>query len=130
MTAPISFDLFTTFNKEQLALWASSIPEGEAWDSEGRLLTHQDWPGYACVKTWDSEGRMLTHQDSSGYAYVNTWDSKGNRLAYRNSDGGYEVKYAVVTKEEYEEFLNPKPAKELTVAELEKLLGYSIKIVK
>ena len=43
-----------------------------------------------------------------GYWEETTYDEDGFEVTYKNSDGGYEIKYATVSEEEFNEYVNNK----------------------
>ena len=84
--------------------------------------------GFSYERTYDEKGNVLTYKDSNGFSCEITYDEKGNRLTYKNSNGTYIIRGKIVTKEEYESFINGTP--EYTMEELVSKLGYNFKIKK
>ena len=109
----------------------------------------------SCVEVYDERGYRLYFENSGGYWAKNIYDERDNQIYYENSDGGwgkseyderdnqtyYEDNYGYWSKSEYDErgnliyfedsdgeFLDNR-VKELTVEEIERLLGYKIKII-
>lgn len=103
---------------------------------------------------YDDKGYRIYFENSGGYWAKSEFDENGNVLYYVNSDGGWykseydergnevhcEDNYGYWSKSEYDErdnliyfedsdgeFLD-KRIKELTIKEIERLLGYKIKI--
>ena len=82
---------------------------------------------------YDERGNRSYYEDSKGYWSKSEYDKKDNEIYYENSRGYWE-------KNEYEEKDNviyfennigeiiDERVKELTIEEIEKLLGYKIKI--
>ena len=102
----------------KVAVWYYKNSNGywteRTYDSNGNELTYKNSNGFWSERTHDSNGNELTFKDSNGYWCESTYDSNGNELTYKNSDG--------VTR--------GFDAKELTVEEIQKELGYKIKIVE
>lgn len=68
------------------------------------------------IKLYHGNGKvaLLYYKNSNGYWNETTYDSNGNELTYKNSNGvtrGFSIK-------------------ELTIEEIQKELGYKIKIVE
>ena len=61
---------------------------------------------------YDEKGNMIYFENSSGYWAKSEYDENDNEIYYENSDG---------------EIIDDR-VKELTIEEIEKLLGYKIKI--
>ena len=64
------------------------------------------------VEVYNDKGYNIYLENSDGYWYKREYDKRGNQIYFENS---------------YGEFLDNR-VKELTVEEIEKLLGYKIKI--
>lgn len=93
-------------------------PDGTFWYKEGTEVLHKtdgpaiEWSGVA--KYWYLDGK-LHREDGPAIEWAG-----GTKSWYRNGERMTE-----------QEFLNQTaPAKELTVAEIEQLLGYRVKVVK
>ena len=66
-----------------------------------------------------------------GYWYERTYDEKGKPLTFKNSYGYYGIKGKIVTKEEFESFVNTPENPILSkIAELEKQLKELKKLIK
>ena len=66
----------------------------------------------AWFEVYDGKGNMIYFENSGGYWYKREYDEKGNEIYYEDS----------------EEKIVDNRLKELTVEEIEKILGYKIKI--
>ena len=84
------------------------------YDSNGNELTYKNSDGYWNETTYDSNGNELTYKNSYGFWEERTFDSNGNQLTYKDSNG----------------FTRAFSIKELTIKEIQKELGYKIKIVE
>jgi len=82
-------------------------------DNQGEVLTYENSNGEWCKYTRDDQGNELTYEDSDGFSSEHTYDKHGNELTYKDSDG---VKRGFI--------------KELTLDQIQKELGYKIKIVE
>ena len=67
-----------------------------------------------------NKGTQYYHKNSDVVAYVKieysdgswseaTYDENGDELTYKTSNGFYEIKGELVTKEEFEKFINRRP---------------------
>ena len=65
-----------------------------------------------CFEVYDEKGNAIYYENSNGFWVKREYDEKGNEIYYENSKG------KIISKRE----------KELTIEEIEKLLGYKIKI--
>jgi len=89
---------------------------------------------YATKKSeYDEKGNEICYEISNGYWQKREYDEKGNEIYYETSNGYWEKReYDEKGNETYFENRNgkiiDKRVKELTIEEIEKLLGYKIKI--
>jgi hypothetical protein len=90
--------------------------EFEVLDEKGNLIYGENSNGYWEKRKFDEQGNRIYWVNSDGYWNKREYDEQENEVYYENSDG------VIIDK-------RPN-AKELTIAEIEKLLGYQIKVVK
>ena len=111
--------------------WKNSDGDWEEYvhDAKGNVLTRKDSNGDWEEYVHDAKGNVLTCKDSNGFWCEYTRDADGNELTYKSSYGQYQIKDKLVTREEFEAFVNSPKTKELTIAEIEALLGHQVKIV-
>jgi len=102
----------------KLSLWYFKYSDGYwyeiTYDENGNAITFKNSNGYWYEHTYDENGKELTYRNSNGYWHESTYDENGNDLTYKNSNG-------------YERGFD---CKELTIEEIQKELGYKIKIVE
>ena len=87
-------------------------------------------------EVYDKKGNEIYCEDSKGFWSKSEYDEKGNRIYIENSEGYWEKSYYENSKGFWERsyFENSngkiidKRVKELTIEEIENLLGYKIKI--
>ena len=87
-------------------------------------------------EVYDEKGNRIYHENSNGYWYKWEYDKKGNEIYIENSEGYWEKSYFENSngywERSYFENSNGKiidnRVKELTIEEIEELLGYKIKI--
>ena len=84
----------------------------EVYDENDNLIYFENSDGYWFKKEYDEKGNMIYYENSEGSWFKKEYDERSNVIYYGNSDG---------------EFVDNR-VKELTVEEIEKLLGYKIKI--
>jgi len=89
----------------------------QEYDSNGNQTYFEDLTGSWYKIEYDSNGNQIYFENSTGYWTKNEYDSNNNLIYYENSAG-------------YVEDNRPKPAKEMTVSEIIKKLGYEVKIIK
>ena len=81
----------------------------------------------------NEKGNTIYYEDSDGYWSKSEYDEKDNTIYYENSDGywskwEYDEKDNVVYYEDSNGKVIDERVKELTIEEIENLLGYKIKI--
>ena len=103
------------------------------YDEKGNEIYCEDSNGYWIKSEYDENDNAIYQEDSKGYWSKRKYNEKGNVIYHENSKGYWE-------KREYDEEGNmiywensygkiiDKRVKELTIEEIEKLLGYKIKI--
>ena len=84
----------------------------EVYNEKGNEIYHENSEGYWSKKEYDKKDNMIYLEDSNGFWYKSEYDEKGNEI-YRENRNGKIIDNRV---------------KELTIEEIEKLLGYKIKI--
>lgn len=85
-------------------------------DSNGSRVVYIEFDnGYWSEGEYDANGYVVYGEDSEERWYKHEYDSDGNVLYAEYSDGS---------------IMDTRPKKELSIKEIEKLLGYSIKITK
>jgi len=84
----------------------------EVYDEKGKLSYYEESNGYWKKSEYDEKGNEIYLEDSDGFWEKREYDEKGNMIYFENNIGGI-IDYRV---------------KELTIEEIEKLLGYKIKI--
>ena len=126
----MNLKLFKTLNQEQRDTYGETIPDGKTNDSKGRVISSKAMAGGWAKFNYNESGRLtvsmysrgaweecvyseagylLKNIDSTGYWYSFTYDSEGHRLTSIDTYGSCKVKGKVVSREEYDAFINPKP---------------------
>ena len=82
------------------------------YDELGQQIYREYSDGYWYKKEYDEKGNQIYFEDSDGYWVKSEYNEKGNQIYFENSNGE----------------IVDKRIKELTIEEIEKLLGYKIKI--
>ena len=82
---------------------------------------------------YNVKGNEIYFEESNGYWSKSEYDEKGNEIYRENSDGNwakweYDEKGNEIYREDRKGIIIDKRVKELTIEEIEKLLGYKIKI--
>ena len=105
----------------------------EVYNEKDHLIYYEDSNGYWSKWEYDEKGNEIYFENSNNYWEKSEYDEKGNQIYYEDSNGYWD-------KREYNENGNEihyenskgeiidKRVKELTIEEIEKLLGYKIKI--
>ena len=105
----------------------------EVYDEKGNAIYFENGKGYWYKSEYNKKGNEIYFENSKGYWAKREYDEKGNQTYYEDSYGFWE-------KREYNEkgnmtyfenkngIITDKRVKELTIEEIEKLLGYKIKI--
>ena len=84
----------------------------EVYDEKGNVIYHEQSNGYWEKSEYDEKGNEIYYENSNGYWSKREYDEKGNEIYYENSEGK----------------IIDSRVKELTIEEIEKLLGHKIKI--
>ena len=82
------------------------------YDGKGNLIYHENSNGYWSKRKYDEKGYAIYYENSNGYWSKREYDENGKEIYYENSNGG----------------IIDNRVKELTIEEIEKLLGHKIKI--
>ena len=82
------------------------------YDEKGNVIYFEHSNGYWSKWKYNEKGNEIYYENSNGYWEKWEYDEKGNEIYWENSNGG----------------IIDKRVKELTIEEIEKLLGYKIKI--
>ena len=109
-------------------------------DAKRTILHREDGPAYTTIsddKFWYIDGKLhrvdgpaVIHNNGSEYWYVNGLQHKedGPAVVYKN---GYKEWWLHNVRMSEQEFLErTRPVEELTVAQIEQLLGKRVKIIK
>jgi len=109
----------------------------ELYDSNSNPIYYENSNGFWDRYEYDSNNNETYFENSRGYCSKRQYDSNNNEIYYENSDGSW-------IKREYDnnnnliyyenskgEITDKRPKKELTIKELEEMLGIkNIKIIK
>ena len=82
------------------------------YDEKGNVIYYESINGFWSKSEYDEKGNTIYLENSGGYWSKREYDEKGKRIYYENSGG---------------EIIDAR-VKELTIEQIEKLLGYKIKI--
>ena len=82
------------------------------YDEKGNAIYQEDSNDYWAKREYDEKGNVIYLENSKGFWEKSEYDEKGNRSYYENSRG----------------IIIDERVRELTIEEIEKLLGYKIKI--
>ncbi|MCK9320356.1 hypothetical protein [Methanoculleus sp.] len=104
------------------------------YDEKGNVIYHEDSEGYWSKRKYDEKGNAIYFENSSGYWDRWKYNEKGNDIYHENSDGywskgDYDEKGNEIYYENSNGKIIDRREKELTIEEIEKLLGYKIKII-
>ena len=105
----------------------------EVYDEKDNVIYYENSKGYWSKSEYDEKGNPIYLENSNNYWEKREYDEKGNMIYFENSDGFWvKSEYDEKGNEIYRENRNGKiideRVKELTIEEIEKLLGYKIKI--
>lgn len=82
------------------------------YDEKGNLVYYENSYGYWTEQEYNSKNKVIYYGDSEGYWFEKGYDEEGNEVYFEDSCG----------------YIVDNRTKELTVKEIESLLGYRIKI--
>ncbi len=85
----------------------------EVYNDKGYRIYYEESGGYWTKNKYDDKSNEIYYENSEGYWSKAEYDERDNRIYFEDSDG---------------EFIGNR-VKELTVNDIEKLLGYKIKII-
>ena len=105
----------------------------EVYDEKGNVIYCEEGNGFWIKREYNEKGNEIYSKDSDGYWYKREYDEKGNVIYFENRNGywekwEYNEKGNVIYFENSNGKIIDKRVKELTIEEIEKLLGYKIKI--
>jgi len=83
------------------------------YNENGKPLNFKNSNGYSYEFIYNENGNKIAYKNSNGYSYEFIYNENGNKIAYKNSDSYYTVKGKIVSKEEYEAFINQLNSKNL-----------------
>lgn len=111
----VDSDYLTVFDKNGNMTYLEN--SGEYWekfefDKNGKETYYEDSDEYWAKREYDKNGNVTYYEDSDEYWEKREFDKNGNRIYFENSYGT----------------IIDNRAKEMTVSEIEKELGYKIKI--
>ena len=97
------------------------------------MIYFENGKGYWYKSEYNKKGNEIYFENSKGYWAKREYDEKGNVTYFENSDGfwsksEFDEKGNMTYFENKNGIITDKRVKELTVEEIEKLLGYKIKI--
>ena len=103
------------------------------YDEKGNQTYYEDSNDYWAKREYDEKGNVIYFEDSKDFWIKRKYDGKGNQTYYEDSYGFWEKReYNEKGNMIYYENSNGKiideRVKELTIEEIERLLGYKIKI--
>ena len=105
----------------------------EVYDEKDNVIYFENSKAYWAKWEYDEKGNRSYYEDSNGYWEKWEYDEKGYVIYYENSKGfweksKYDEKGNVIYRENNNGKIIDERVKELTIEEIEKLLGYRIKI--
>jgi len=89
----------------------------ELFDKNNNLIYYKDTKNYYYMREYDENNNLVYYRNSDGFSFIAKFDGNNNQIYYKDSTG------IIIDNKE-------KPIKELTMRELEILLGYEVKIIK
>ena len=105
----------------------------EVYDEKGNVIYYENSNGNWAKWEYDEKGNEIYFEDGKGYWYKRKYNEKGNEIYSESSNGfweknEYNEEGIVIYRENNKGKIIDARAKELTIEEIEKLLGYKIKI--
>ena len=105
----------------------------EVYNEKDNLIYGENSDGDWVKNEHDANGKRIYLENSNGYWSKSEYDEKGNPVYYENSDGiwhkiEYDEKGNLIYFENSGGYIDDKRPKELSIEEIEELLGYKIKI--
>lgn len=103
------------------------------YDEQGNAIYYENSDGHWEKSKYDEKGNEIYHENSNGFWAKWEYDKKDNRTYYENSDGywfktEYDEKGKQIYYENSDGEIFDERVKELTIKQIEKLLGYKIKV--
>ena len=103
------------------------------YDEKGKEIYREYSDGYWAKWEYNEKGKMIYYEDSNGYWVRKKYNEKDNQSYSEDSDGywfkiEYNEKGEQIYYEDSEGISIDERVKELTIEEIEKSLGYKIKI--
>lgn len=105
----------------------------EIYDEKGNEIYNENSNGYWSKWEYDEKGNRIYNENKNGYWSKSNYDEKGNEIYYEDSNGywskrEYDEKGNVIYYENGSGEIIDDRVKELTIEQIEKILGYKIKI--
>ena len=82
------------------------------YDKKGNEIYYKNSNGFWVRWEYNEKGKVIYSEDSNSYWSKSEYNEKGNQIYFENSNGA----------------ITDKRVKELTIEEIERMLGYKIKI--
>ena len=107
----------------------------EVYDEKGKRIYYEEKNGYWEKWEYDKKGNMTYYESSNGYWQKRKYDKKGNEIYYESSNGywskrEYDKKGNLIYYKNNDSEIIDERVRELTIEQIENLLGYKIKIEK
>ena len=107
----------------------------EVYDEKGNRIYYEEKNGYWEKWEYDKKGNMTYYEISGGYWQKREYDEKGNEIYYESSQGRwakreYDKKGNLIYYRNNDSEIIDNRVRELTIEQIENLLGYNIKIEK
>lgn len=105
----------------------------EVYDKNGNRIYYEDSDGKWSKREYDERDNQTYYEDNYGYWYESEYDKIGNQIYFEDSGGvwvrsEYDERGNQIYYEDSFGYIVDNRVKELTIKEIEKLLGYKIKI--
>ena len=105
----------------------------EVYDNKGYRIYFENSDGYWAKNEYDKNGNVIYFENSDGVWSKCEYDERGNLIYFENSDGvwskcEYDERDNLIYYEDSDGYVVDNRVKELTVDDIERLLGYKIKI--
>ena len=103
------------------------------YDTKSNVVYYEDNYGYWFKKKYDEKDNRIYYKNSEGYWFKSEYDDKRNMIYFESSKGirfkkKYDEKGNEIYYEDSDGNIIDNEVQELTVEEIEKILGYKIKI--
>ena len=103
---------FEVYNEKGNVIYHENSNGKRKYDGKGNVIYYENSNGYWSKREYDEKGNVIYYENSNGYWSKREYDEKGNEIYFEDSKG---------------EIIDAR-VKELTIEQIEKLLGYKIKI--